>query len=89
MPNTTSAERRMRNSARKHLGNKSVKSRLKTLEDSYLAALKKDRTAAEAALRSVTSSLDKAAKSGVIHRGRADRKKSRLSIQLSRTAKAA
>ena len=79
----------MRNSARKQMGNKSVKSRLKTLEDNYLAALKKDRSAAETALRSITSALDKAAKTGVIHPGRADRKKSRLSIRLSHSAKPA
>ena len=79
----------MRNSARKQMGNKSVKSRLKTLEDNYLAALKKDRAEAEAALRSISSALDKAAKTGVIHRGRADRKKSRLSIRLNQPAKAA
>ena len=57
----------MRNSARKQMANKSVKSRLKTLEANYLAALKKDKVEAEKALRSVSSALDKAAKSGVIH----------------------
>ena len=36
MPNTKSAERRMRNSARKRLQNRSVKSRLHTLEKNYL-----------------------------------------------------
>jgi|1185.fasta_scaffold459234_2 small subunit ribosomal protein S20 len=89
MPNTKSAERRMRNSARKQLANKSVKSRLKTLEASYLAALKKDKTEAEKALRSISSALDKAAKSGVIHRGQASRKKSRLSVRMAAIAKAA
>ena len=78
----------MRNSARKHMANKSVKSRLKTLEANYLAALKKDKAEAEKALRSVSSALDKAAKSGVIHRGQASRKKSRLSIRLSAPAPA-
>ena len=82
MPNTKSAERRMRNSARKQLANHSVKSRLKTLEGNYLAALKKDKTEAEKALRTITSALDKAAKAGVIHRGTADRKKSRLSVRM-------
>jgi small subunit ribosomal protein S20 len=89
MPNTKSAERRMRSSARKHAANKSVKSNLKTLEDSYLAALKKDRAEAEKALGLITSALDKAAKRGVIHRGKADRKKSRLSVRLNPLKKAA
>jgi small subunit ribosomal protein S20 len=89
MPNTKSAERRMRSSARKHRTNQSVKSRLKTLEDSYLAALKKDRAEAEKALRNVSSALDKAAKTGVIHKGTASRKKSRLSVHLNKLKTAA
>ncbi len=36
MPNTKSAERRMRNSARKKLHNRGIKSRLHTLEKGYL-----------------------------------------------------
>ena len=39
MPNTKSAQRRMRNSARKQLHNRSIKSRLHTLENSYLELL--------------------------------------------------
>ena len=89
MPNTNSAERRMRNSVRKHSQNKSIKSRLKTLEDSYVETLKKDRAQAEQALRTVTFALDKAAKTGVIHSGAADRKKSRLRARLNRLTKAA
>ena len=89
MPNTKSAERRMRNSVRKHSQNKSVKSRLKTLEDRYTELLKTDRAKAEQALRTVSSALDKAAKTGVIHSGAAARKKSRLATQLNRLSKAA
>src|SRR5215470_2771570 len=83
MPNTKSAERRARNSARKHSANLSVKSRLKTLEKNYLGLIsagKKDEAAM--ALRSVSSAFDKAAKSGVIHSATASRKKSRLSVRL-------
>lgn len=90
MPNTKSAKRRMRNSARKHTANKSAKSRLKTLERNYLDALKggkKDE--ATTALRAVTSAYDKAAKTGVIHRAMANRKKSRLSTRLAAPAAAA
>ena len=60
MPNTKSAERRMRNSARKNLRNRSAKSRLHTLEKSYLELLsagKKDDAAKE--LRSLSSAFDK------------------------------
>jgi small subunit ribosomal protein S20 len=91
MPNTTSAERRMRNSARKHTRNTAIKSRLKTAEKGYLelvTAGKKDEAAA--ALRQVSSYYDKAAKSGVVHSRTADRKKSRLALRLKKvTASAA
>ena len=84
MPNTKSAERRMRNSARKTLRNRSIKSSLHTLENSYLALLsagKKDDAAKQ--LRTLTSAFDKAAKSGAVHRATADRKKSRLALRLA------
>jgi small subunit ribosomal protein S20 len=84
MPNTASAERRMRSSARRHLLNRSVKSRLHTLEQNYLDSLGAGpKDASATALRTVSSALDKAAKSGVIHRRTADRKKSRLALRLA------
>ncbi len=85
MPITASAERRMRNSARRHLHNQSIKSRLKTLERTYETALatgKKDDAAT--ALKTVHSALDKAAKTGTIHRATANRKKSRLALSLAK-----
>ena len=90
MPNTKSAERRMRNSAHKHSHNRSIKSRLHTLERSYLqliSAGKKDEAARS--LRLISSAFDKAAKSGVVHRATADRKKSRLALRLSATSRPA
>ncbi len=74
----------MRNSARKRLHNRSIKSRLHSLEKNYLQLLgsgKKDEAAK--ALQTITSNFDKAAKKGVIHRSMADRKKSRLAIRLA------
>ena len=85
MPNTKSAERRMRNSARKNLRNRSAKSRLHTVENSYLellAAGKEDDAAKK--LRELSSAFDKAAKQGIVHRATADRKKSRLAIRLAK-----
>jgi small subunit ribosomal protein S20 len=85
MPNTKSAARRMRNSARKQLQNRSVKSRLHTLERSYLNLLGAGkRDDASKALRAVSSAFDKAAKSGVVHRATANRKKSRLALRLAK-----
>jgi small subunit ribosomal protein S20 len=85
MPNTKSAERRMRSSARKQSHNRSIKSRLHTMQRSYMEMLgagHKDEAAK--ALPALSSAFDKAAKSGVIHRATADRKKSRLALQLAR-----
>jgi len=84
MPNKKSAERRMRNSARKLLHNRALKSRLKTLEKKLLATLaagKKDD--ATGALRVLVSALDKAAKSGAIHPNAVSRKKARLTLRLN------
>jgi small subunit ribosomal protein S20 len=83
MPNTKSAQRRVRSNARRHQRNHAIKSRLKTLEKKYLAltAAGKQEEAATT-LRSVSSALDKASKSGVIHPNLARRKKSRLSLRI-------
>lgn len=85
MANTKSAEKRMRSSARKQIQNRSVKTRLHTLEKSFLqlvGAGKKDD--AVKALQAVSSALDKAAKTGTVHKSRASRKKSRLALQLNK-----
>jgi small subunit ribosomal protein S20 len=84
MPNTKSAGRRMRNSARKQLQNHSIKTRLHNLERNFvelLGAGKKDEAAA--ALRLLTSAFDKAVKTGVVNRPMANRKKSRLSLRFN------
>ncbi len=76
----------MRNSARKKMHNRSVKTRLRSLEKGYqqlLQAGKKEDAAK--AYQQLTSAIDKAAKVGVVHRATADRKKSRLAIQLTKT----
>ncbi len=85
MPNTKSAERRMRNSARKQAHNRSAHTRLHSLEKKYaqlLGAGKKDD--ASKALQGVISALDKAAKNGTVPKTRASRKKSRLTLQFNR-----
>ena len=85
MPNTKSAELRARNSARKQILNRSTTSRLHSLEKKYAesvtAGKKEDATKA---FQLVISALDKAAKTGTIPKARADRKKSRLALQLNR-----
>ncbi|HEX3798524.1 MAG TPA: 30S ribosomal protein S20 [Verrucomicrobiae bacterium] len=85
MPNNKSAQRRMRNSARKQVNNRSTTSRLHSLEKKYHAALdagkKEDATKA---FQTVISALDKAAKTGTVPKSRASRKKSRLALRLNK-----
>ncbi len=75
----------MRNSERKRLHNRRIESGLRKLEKQYRELLGSGRKEdAAKALREVTSAFDKAAKSGVVHRATADRKKSRLAAALNR-----
>lgn len=84
MPNTKSAERRMRNSTRKAARNRGAKTRLKSLEKTYVEALNSGKKEdAAKAYQAMSSALDKAAKGGVIHWAKADRKKSRLAVRLT------
>jgi len=84
MPNTKSAERRMRSSARKQAHNRRLKSRLHSLEKKFLALVTAGKkTEATEGLRAIASAFDKAAKAGVVHKATADRKKSRLSVRLA------
>jgi small subunit ribosomal protein S20 len=84
MPNTKSAERRVRSNERKHLHNRSIKSRLHRLEKDYRTLLtdgKKDEAAKF--LPGLHSAFDKAVKSGVLPRSTVNRKKSRLAAALN------
>ena len=65
MPNTKSAIKRTRSTERKQQVNRAVK--------------EGNKDGATSALKDVSSAYDKAAKKGVIHRNKADNKKSRLS----------
>lgn len=86
MPNKKSAVRRVRNSARKQLVNKRVKTQLKTREKKFIANLEAGQTEdAQTSLSEAVSALDKAAKKGVIHWAKADRKKSRLCSRMAAT----
>lgn len=75
----------MRNSARKQARNSQTKSRLHTLETKYLGLVKQgNKEEAAKALRAISSAFDKAAKTGTVHKGTANRKKSRLALQLAK-----
>ena len=80
MPNTKSAIKRTRSTERKQQVNRAVKSRIGTLERKFKDLVKEgNKDEASSALKDVSSAYDKAAKKGVIHRNKADNKKSRLS----------
>ena len=74
----------MRSNERKRLRNRGVKSQLKRLERQYVMAVTTGKkNEAITAYRAVCSAFDKAAKVGVIHSARANRKKSRLAGRLT------
>lgn len=90
MPNTKSAEKRTRSTARRAARNRTVKSRLKTLEKRFMTALQAASGNAEAdgAFKEVASALGKASKKGVIPAALASRKRSRLQLRLNARAQA-
>ena len=80
MANIKSAKKRILVTETKAARNKSIRSEVKTVTKKVEAAVAaNDKAAAEAALLSATSVIDKAAKKGVYHKNNAARKVSRLS----------
>lgn len=85
MPITKSAKKALRSSAKKHVFNLRTKKKLTdAVKDAKNVASKKEKKAAMAALSLAYKAIDKAAKSGLIKKGAADRKKSRLSAFLKK-----
>lgn len=79
---TRSAEKAHRQSLRRHLRNRAVKSATKTaVKQANAAILSHDINAAREAVRSAIVALDKAAQKGVLHANNAARHKSRLLIK--------
>jgi small subunit ribosomal protein S20 len=84
MPNTKSAERRMRGNERKHQHNRSVKSHLRRLEKNYRELITGGKKPEAAKLLpGLHSAFDKAVKSGALPRSTTNRKKSRLAVALN------
>lgn len=79
MPNTKSAAKAMRQSLRRRQHNLKIKDKFKSeIKKVKKLIAKGQRTEAVKALTTVMSALDKAAKTGVIHKNTASRRKSRL-----------
>jgi small subunit ribosomal protein S20 len=79
MANTKSAAKRSRQTLRRALHNRSVKTQLRRLQKQI--RLTAERTPDQ--VRAAISAVDKAAKSGVIHRNAANRRKARLNKTLA------
>ena len=79
MPNSPSAEKRLRQSAKRRLRNRITKKVIKTYTKRTLATVAtKDLDKALADLNLTISKLDKAASRGVLHRNTVARRKSKL-----------
>lgn len=90
MANIKSARKNIRKSAKRAVANASVRSRLKTLSKNAAAALKSgDAKKVSEASAVAASAFDKAVKSGVVHKNKASRVKSKLAKAAAKnTAKA-
>ena len=84
MPNTRSAQKRMRQEEKRRLRNRSVKSEVRTAvtraRNAIVAGPAEPQT--EEAIRTAIRELDSAVSKGVLHRNNAARRKSRLMARL-------
>jgi small subunit ribosomal protein S20 len=90
MPNTVAAKKRMRQEQKRRAHNRSIKSAIRTQLTKARQSIATPTVSGEESLdavRSAISSLDRAAKKGVIHKNNAARRKSRLMKQLNAAEK--
>ena len=79
MPSTKQAAKRLRQTEKRNLRNREIKSEIKTYTKRVLAAVEAgDQSGAEELLRKTHAKLDKAAKRGVLHANTVGRRKSLL-----------
>ncbi len=84
MANIKSAAKRARQTKVRTTRNRSTQHKLKTLSRSSTAAFAaKDKKSAAEKVRELSSALDRAVKSGTIHRNTANRRKSALARKLA------
>lgn len=87
MPNHKSAEKRVRQTERRRVINRSNRTRLRTAMKDLRGALDKDTKAAADLLPKTVSEIDKAVQKGVLHRNAAARHKSRLTARVNQASK--
>lgn len=84
MPHSKSAKKRVLQSEAKRLRNRSVKSALRTIIKGFTTAVEAgDAAAAASAYQAAQKFIDKTAAKRIIHKGTADRMKSRMSARLN------
>ena len=87
MANTKSAAKRARQTGRRTLDNKNALTQVKNLLKSARAAVKSaNKETAAAEFKKLTSALDRAVKTGRLHRNSANRHKGTLNKQLAALA---
>jgi small subunit ribosomal protein S20 len=88
MANTKSALKRVRQTKRRTERNRAAKSRVKTLRRKVISAVESgDAEAIQSAMRDFTSTVDKAAKKGVIHKNKAANLKSKAAHGIAAATK--
>ena len=88
MPNHKSAEKRVRQSERRRVINRSNRARLRTSIKKLQGALAGGNAKESSSLLPTTiSEIDKAVQKGVLHRNAAARQKSRLTARVNQAAK--
>ncbi|HEU5313069.1 MAG TPA: 30S ribosomal protein S20 [Candidatus Udaeobacter sp.] len=78
MANTRSAAKRARQTVKRSLHNRSVLTRLRTMQKT----VRSEQTPSSELIRALISAIDKAAKRGIIHENAANRRKTRLNKAL-------
>jgi ribosomal protein S20 len=84
MPNTSSAKKALRGSIKKQEVNSTRRNKLKNALKSFRQTLSTSPKDIQATFSNAFSALDKAVKSNLIPKGRANRKKARLAAQVSK-----
>jgi len=87
MPNTKSAKKELRKSAKKQDYNKQIKDNLKDLLKKSRKAIEAGDTKAKELVEKTIKAIDKAAQKGIIKKNTRDRKKSRLHLVLNKKSK--
>ncbi len=84
MPNIKSAKKRVLVNATKAMQNKAAKSAMKTTLKKFDAAVAEgNRSEADSAYKVAVKAVDKAAAKGLMHKNKAARKKSQLTVKLN------